>query len=560
MHLRRLPVTVAGHWLTPNCVTILQQGSFLLAPPWQGGWLRASDLDNLGKANAAFFLAFSIELAFVGTNIISNWYSTDWEVWYEGTGLQILMVLLLALVWGWARSALGQAVMFARNGRLVLRLVTSAAAGGTCRPEVDVDRLLVTMAWLPAYDRRDAMTIKDVLKDVERNVEASSEASEEASMSSTASAAFAGSPSLMHAAALSLFVHSWLVPSPGDPPAGTSVRSWLGGMGVIVKDGLHRSLLLGGRESHTEAAPRRWLDARLHSGEGEGEEGGEEKGDDQHDLAASSTEPSAFCGAHLIQYGWDLVRGVSDYAVTPVGIISLEKAMRPTDPIKLRFVRLRSAGVKHWLLVSLYWWAGVSVSSTVCYGVQAAYNKPWGGSEYGPMSIRPYVPYWVGGWARNMASTIKFAGFVVVVTVSVLLKVRTDLANRCFPLPLRPAGKLEYALLLAAYESARARAHSCSVSAVSLTPARPPCTRRSGLFPHTRAEAVEGAAGDSWEPRAEPGRAAAVHVLGGAVLPRVRGRLRFLWGGDSVYCVRVLHSDRECSCCRRAAPQPRVLV
>lgn len=379
-------------------------------------------------------------------------------------------------------------------------------------------------------------------------------------MSSTASAAFAGSPSLMHAAALSLFVHSWLVPSPGDPPAGTSVRSWLGGMGVIVKDGLHRSLLLGGRESHTEAAPRRWLDARLHSGEGEGEEGGEEKGDDQHDLAASSTEPSAFCGAHLIQYGWDLVRGVSDYAVTPVGIISLEKATRPTDPIKLRFVRLRSAGVKRWLLVSLYWWAGVSVSSAVCYGVQAAYNKPWGGSEYGPMSIRPYVPYWVGGWARNMASTIKFAGFVVVVTVSVLLKVRTDLANRCFPLPLRPAGKLEYALLLAAYESARARAHSCSVSAVSLTPARPPCTRRSGLFPHTRAEAVEGAAGDSWEPRAEPGRAAAVHVLGGAVLPRVRGRLRFLWGGDSVYCVRVLHSDRECSCCRRAAPQPRVLV
>ena len=51
MHLRRLPVTVAGHWLTPNCVTILQQGSFLLAPPWQGGWLRASDLDNLGKAS-----------------------------------------------------------------------------------------------------------------------------------------------------------------------------------------------------------------------------------------------------------------------------------------------------------------------------------------------------------------------------------------------------------------------------------------------------------------------------------------------------------------------------
>ena len=49
-----------------------------------------------------------------------------------------------------------------RNGQRVLRLMT-AAASSRPMPQIGIKRLQRQLAWLPAYDRRDVLTVKYVL-------------------------------------------------------------------------------------------------------------------------------------------------------------------------------------------------------------------------------------------------------------------------------------------------------------------------------------------------------------------------------------------------------------
>ncbi len=53
-----------------------------------------------------------------------------------------------------------------------------------------------------------------------------------------------------YALALSLFVHSSVVPSAGDAPAGESLRSWLGKIGLPLLQGHQRAILLDARAAN----------------------------------------------------------------------------------------------------------------------------------------------------------------------------------------------------------------------------------------------------------------------------------------------------------------------
>ena len=72
VHLRRLPVTAAGHDLDIIQSKLVSEGSMLLSWPWTGHWRGfaqswwqglvpvATEIDDLGKVNGAFFVALTL--------------------------------------------------------------------------------------------------------------------------------------------------------------------------------------------------------------------------------------------------------------------------------------------------------------------------------------------------------------------------------------------------------------------------------------------------------------------------------------------------------------------
>ena len=224
VHLRRLPVTVAGHGLDVRQVKLASEGAMLLSWPWEGGLLHATPLDNLGKVNAAFLVALIFQFSNVPYSIIRTWRSTAFADWAKEVGSEILFLIFLIGVHRFARAVLGRGVMSARNGQRVLVLMATAAAqlpaaeqlpatnevdievppaqddspeglAKLCRglhsaatrlrsavvsllpsssvaTERTVGSTAATLPWLSAFDRRDTMTIKMVLDDVERIVAA----------------------------------------------------------------------------------------------------------------------------------------------------------------------------------------------------------------------------------------------------------------------------------------------------------------------------------------------------------------------------------------------------
>ena len=111
------------------------------------------------QINLACHIAILLQLTKVCFDFVEFWYSP--RLWVR-IGDETSGVLFYLIIWIIARhSALGQAVMLARNGERVLTMMT-AAATATSR-QIAVQSVLSTLPWLPAFDRRDTMTIKMVL-------------------------------------------------------------------------------------------------------------------------------------------------------------------------------------------------------------------------------------------------------------------------------------------------------------------------------------------------------------------------------------------------------------
>ena len=109
-----------------------------------------------------FYFAIAFAISNVITACIRVWYSNRYLTWIEEVGDDMCLLMYLCLLLYIARYlALGQAVMFARNGQRVLQMMTAAATNAG--PKADVQMVLLTLPWLTAFDRRDTMTIKMVL-------------------------------------------------------------------------------------------------------------------------------------------------------------------------------------------------------------------------------------------------------------------------------------------------------------------------------------------------------------------------------------------------------------
>ncbi len=158
VHLRQLPVTVAGHPVNAQQDALAAHGSLLVHWPWAGGCCGGSVLQLLGKLNAAFYVAAAIQLSDALMELFV------WRDFYTTTS-KALMFGCMWCFWKAARDVQGQSHRLATNGSRVLHMLAHAAAGAAPPWWVDVEAISHTLPWLPAYDRRDAMTIKYVHAD-----------------------------------------------------------------------------------------------------------------------------------------------------------------------------------------------------------------------------------------------------------------------------------------------------------------------------------------------------------------------------------------------------------
>jgi len=484
VHLRRLPVTMAGHRLNRVQCQLVSEGSYLINYPWTGGWLHASDMDNLGKTNGAF-LMIALPLALVNLiyAVVRTWKATSFKTWWNQVISRGLLLLFQVLIWIFTTNVvLGQAVMFSQNGRRVLRLLTTAAAD-TVRPIVDVGDISRTMPWLPAYDRRDTMTIKMVLDSIERVLEAEAEAGAEAERSIPAAATL--EPKRVqelgaiekarhqlkqltdrtvrgsiepwrrtHATALCIFAHARLLKSPGDDPQNYSLRAWLAAIGVELHEASQASLL---DEKQRQALPicreRRWLDTKLTIASAEvqaspaakaEEAAGEVAAADPDNIELSpnvSPDESSLVGTDLQQYGWWIVRGVDDFVQMPVGRFALVKSARKgTRVIDLALAnKIEAPDLRLFACCLFYLFAVLNTTETIKFVIQdtEARNRVFAANN----------PFWIDGFSSDIPVTIQQGTFAVMLAILFGLKLRCDVANWRFPIPLRGTGKLEYALL-----------------------------------------------------------------------------------------------------------------
>ena len=240
VRLRRVPVVVAGHGLDGMQRAISAWGSLLVVPPWWSS-TRHGPVATLGKLNLAFY-------SFVLTELCKN---ILWPLFFfphynlsksialrnlsievpDETGGQVLhivgqyvMILWFFFLWAWARQ-LGSAVVVASNGYGVLNSMIAAANGE--KSDLDLRSLSRHLPWLPAYDRRDILTVKTIFDAV-----------------AVHAALDVHLPcNNLDAVALSVYYSAILQPAPGDGVRGRTLRTWLSDYGLFLYQGVQRTIV-----------------------------------------------------------------------------------------------------------------------------------------------------------------------------------------------------------------------------------------------------------------------------------------------------------------------------
>jgi len=377
--------------------------------------------------------------------------------------------------------------MFARNGHRVLRIMSCAAAGGR-RPNLDVQRLSLTLPWLLAYDRRDVMMIKAVLDGIEQRLKAAAGhqlAREDGrpespvavgSMSVGKLQAAAGvlgdavdgfddqiarfddlqacsrlcAPCIRvppdpvaarlaatHATALSIYVHCHLVPSAGDQIDGQDLRQWLAQIGVLFFEGYQPSLLDESSESTSQFAPARprvWLDRSSADGAPHG-------CDDGRCGKQEKPEGDLKVG-HLQAFSWRFLKGFHDHVRTPVGGLALKsRSPSASHGLEIDFSRqVRAVDITSIMPVALYCWS-------IMILVQQS-RWIWDSAHLQVYTNADLDAGWLPDVAGNIYRAVRYAFFALLSGWALIVKWRNDVANRVFPpLPLYPSGKLEYCIL-----------------------------------------------------------------------------------------------------------------
>jgi len=196
-------------------------------------------------------------------------------------------------------------VVRARHGKYVLRIMYAAAQGKETTSETNLAEMLkINMPWLAGYDRRDALMIAELMD------------------------FFAGHTvdTSLDALVLSTFTHARLIPSPGDDTTGRSVRSWLeeidirflasGQLQLFLTDPTWRMNLPSAMSSLPSAAAAEWLDRVLD----EHAHGTRRVVPQSRDAAATAPDADTLFFRELRDHSWTLARGLSHpYCLTPAG-------------------------------------------------------------------------------------------------------------------------------------------------------------------------------------------------------------------------------------------------
>jgi len=146
-------------------------------------------------------------------------------------------------------------------------------------------------------------------------------------------------------------------------------------------------------------------------------------------------------GTDLQQYGWWIVRGVDDFVQMPVGRFALVKSARKgTRVIDLALAnKIEAPDLRLFACCLFYLFAVLNTTETIKFVIQdtEARNRVFAANN----------PFWIDGFSSDIPVTIQQGTFAVMLAILFGLKLRCDVANWRFPIPLRGTGKLEYALL-----------------------------------------------------------------------------------------------------------------
>ena len=509
VHLRRLPVTAAGHPLDRTQRAIATHGPHLINVWRSLCCVSDGNVDSLARINLFFVVCIVSYVAYLGYQVILIWHSPSPMMWFIQVAGRVVVIAVLVAIWLYIRSSkiLGQAAMYTRNGQAVLQLMLSAACGSK-RPTVDVDQIARMLPWLSAFDRRDAMTIKMVLDDIEDLVDDQAQRAEFQAETNTG-VGFVKEPLLAalressargkrnrerrgrkrsehvqqnHALALSLFVHARINMSPGDAPQGQSVRSWMKQIGITILQGGHHSLLSEGEVSQSTssktsgapdrcvATPQRWLDSPLRLTAGTWPEPSQPERDSAHHLPSTlETHQDILVGAAVQVYGWKLVRGVRDFVETPVGRFALEDPLSrlPTSSRGFGSAAPRAtpsdeageseaADALHMrlshmlpsppiLIISQLLFIGLALLQLL-HSCRVATTSEGMTLDDGAAVFPDEDPFVVLYLTPNLVVWLFNVFWSVIMASCLVIKVRSDFCSGGFPIPAHCTGKIEYAL------------------------------------------------------------------------------------------------------------------
>lgn len=392
---RQKPVIIAGHDLTSMQLAIGAWGSYLITLPW---WRDGSPVVRLGIVNFAFYtftcsiLPIVLVMGLLATpEITIIWFGT----WVFGL-----------CFWLWRRGQ-GLGVMMASNGSSVLRTMLSRAAG---RPShtMKMSKVLRTLPWLPAFDRRDIITCKAVLENVQQHLHGTAPSKD--------TDAFAAS---IYAAAL-------LMPAPGDAIKKRCARAWLAEIGITLYEDkqltnhlaeeVSSSLQVGSQEQGSTVPKADWLDSvpRVESASS----------------TTSESQPIRNCNydstltlSELQHLGWMRDVGLHTSFRTPAGTMLVSPRARSQNGQHIGAVkllpprRMTMAALPPTLL-------GLAITQFVRF------------VRFPCLLIAPFV-----------TDTIAF-NVTFIVAIGALLG--DDLRSRQFPMPIPQSGRVEFCILAGA--------------------------------------------------------------------------------------------------------------
>ncbi|KAL1495233.1 hypothetical protein AB1Y20_017096 [Prymnesium parvum] len=469
--LRDLPVVPIGYNLSSLQWQIAFAGSLLLLPPWAKD--DGTGVHALGKANLCIVLVL-LTLLLLNALKAFVFTSLGTPVGAETYFVYVVMLLVMAIFGFAARLSLQQQVLLARNGKKVLRVMLRDAVRplpftGLLKRGRQANRkrhqltgLQRQLPWLNAYDRRDSLTVKHVLDVLAAHLDADNACGMAAATDADA-------------VALSVYTHASLLHSDGDAPHGRTLRGWFAASGsrlftAAAAADAPASLRFGAPSSREapadpplflrSATRREWMDsARIFSAA--------EAKVEWRPAAAAAAEPAEprvaeeeLWLSELRRVGWSVnLAWPSSLLITPFAYFAVSPPVRRKAggyvwPLK-DLVRLDCPQLTAWVIYAL---GGTAALNVGCVAVMLAFTAAQ--ESGGRVASSPAWGYWYGSY--HIANGLVYCWIY-------LIKARTEsrnwhkiasrlgkgssrlqriLAFLVLTPPLRPTGKIEYALLM----------------------------------------------------------------------------------------------------------------